>query len=294
MATLENCPTCGNQTSENADQCPACGEPLATGWADVIREERQQKADALKKSKRRKQMTGGAIAIGLAAFYFGPDLYQDYRLENLKEIDPTEYRQKIDDLEKQVAGVPASNFDENIRLYLQLLEFDPENKRYADKAAHYQQKKKDAEKAKVGGMAEPAVSGRVKAETKIEATIDIMRIAGKSQAVVASILGDPDRCETIKHDWVKTADKCYYGAKVNIVYVEEKADWIALFVDAPYSPKALSMIGIAPPKPTFANRHVIRWNNIENLREVSMFPKGKDTAAPKIDYIYVNVATKPT
>ena len=42
VAILESCPTCGNQTSENASQCPNCGEPLSSGWADAVRDEREE------------------------------------------------------------------------------------------------------------------------------------------------------------------------------------------------------------------------------------------------------------
>ena len=280
MARLENCPTCGNQTSENASQCPTCGEPLKPGWATVIQEERQHKDRARKKAKLRKGQIIGSMIIVLVAIFFGPSLYEAYTKIDVKEIEPVPYRQKIDVLEKQVARVPASNFDENIRLYQRLLELDPQSQRYAAKIVHYRQKKKTATATKQ--------AARKAAEAKPEIVLDIMEIAGKSQAVVASILGKPDRCEKIKYDTDKRADKCYYGEGSEIVYIRDKADWITLFVDAPFSPKALSLIGIAPPKPSFANKNTIRWNNIENLRKVMMFPKGNG----KVHYIYVMALTE--
>ena len=48
MALLENCPTCGNGTSENASICPACGEPLQDGWINIVQEDRQHKIDEKK------------------------------------------------------------------------------------------------------------------------------------------------------------------------------------------------------------------------------------------------------
>lgn len=179
MATLENCPTCEHQTSENADKCPACGEPLAPGWADVIRGERQQwedelqrKADALTKSKRRKQRIIGWVVIGLIVLFFGPISYEVYRLRNLKEVDPIEYRQKIDALEKEVAGVPASDFAENVRLYLQLRKLDADNPKYAAKIAHYQRKLKDAQVAEEAARKaeeEAKVAEKKAAEAKAKA-----------------------------------------------------------------------------------------------------------------------------
>ena len=48
MALLENCPTCGNGTSENASVCPACGEPLQDGWVNIVKNDRERKIDEKK------------------------------------------------------------------------------------------------------------------------------------------------------------------------------------------------------------------------------------------------------
>ena len=158
MATLESCPTCGHQTSENADRCPSCGEPLGAGWVDEVRERRRQEVEeakrakleatrARKKLKRKRRLVGIIVIAGLFTFVVGPQLYESYRLRNLKEIDPVAYRHKVEELEAQVAKVPATDFDGNIRLYRQLRDLDPENNLYAEKIKHYQQKKAAAEKA---------------------------------------------------------------------------------------------------------------------------------------------------
>ena len=157
MANLEACPTCGNQTSENAHQCPVCGEPLSAGWAEAVRERNRQAAEAarlaeeiaavtLKRSKRKKRLFWVLAATLVAALFVGPEIYEDYRMRNLKEIDPDAYQNRIDALEAQVAKVPASEFDENIRLYKELQTLDPENNRYAEKMSYYIEKKTVAEK----------------------------------------------------------------------------------------------------------------------------------------------------
>lgn len=50
----------------------------------------------------------------------------------------------IQELEDEVAKIPASEFDENIRLYKKLQRLNPDNERYADKVAHYERRKQEA------------------------------------------------------------------------------------------------------------------------------------------------------
>lgn len=178
MAKLESCPTCGNQTSENASQCPDCGEPLSPGWADTVRKQRNQKAEEAKraaegakraaiqaalvqkKAKQKKRLIWGSVFAVPIVLFFGLTMYGiaiafifENELRNLKETDPAEYQMRIQKLEAQVAKVPASDISENIRLYRELQKLKPDSARYADKFAHYRRKQREAEartsKAKV-------------------------------------------------------------------------------------------------------------------------------------------------
>ena len=147
MANLEACPTCGNQTSENAETCPACGESLGAGWATAVRLAEEKSAVTLKKSKRKKRLFG-VVAVGLvAALFVVVGVYADYRMKNLKEIDPAAYQNRMKELETLVAKVPAAEFDQNISLYKELRYLNPENKRYADKLSYYREQKTAAAKA---------------------------------------------------------------------------------------------------------------------------------------------------
>ncbi len=103
MARLEDCPTCGNRTSENASLCPSCGEPLEPGWADRVAEQRKQEEEAarlaeetaaqvLKKRKRKRRLIGLAIVTTLIALFIAPGVYDSYQLQNLKQNDPAEYK----------------------------------------------------------------------------------------------------------------------------------------------------------------------------------------------------------
>lgn len=161
---LEECPTCGHQTSENAEKCPSCGEPLAVGWVDAVRQQREEQAEvdrraakekelALKKKKRKKRLIWAGVLIVLFGYPIGQGMYDDYFTRNMKEVDPTAYETKIRELETKVAKVPASNFGENIRLYKKLLDLNPESKKYSDKLRFYENRKRAADKAAVAAKA---------------------------------------------------------------------------------------------------------------------------------------------
>ena len=188
MAKLENCPTCGNQTSENADQCPSCGEPLASGWAGLVEGERQAKQWAEVRLKLKILVLGVVIILAVVGWQFGPDWYDDYKTSNLKASDSAAFREMVGALEKEVAAVPASDFDENIRLYLQLLKLDSENKRYASKVAHYRQEKKEADAA-----IEAARKAREeKAQAAVKAAANAVEAELRSEPWVVDLVHQPD------------------------------------------------------------------------------------------------------
>lgn len=158
MSQLEKCPACGNPCSENAFSCPKCGEPLAEGWAVPIRqqrleaeklakianeEERQEKQEAIKTRKKRKirnrLILWAVIFMGVAGFY-GKSQFEQYQLSNLKTSNPQEFTRLVSELEAEVATVPVSDFEENIRIYKELMALDPDNERYANKVAHYEER----------------------------------------------------------------------------------------------------------------------------------------------------------
>jgi hypothetical protein len=162
LARLENCPTCGNETSENAELCPSCGEPLAAGWADEIQKQKQlaeeaeleakkksklaaiKKAKAKKKARLKKKLVIGSIILLAILLLVGKSKYDDYYSRNLKTIDPVAFQNTVKELEAKASRIPASEFDENIRLYIKLQNLNPDNKRYAEKIEFYTNKKKDA------------------------------------------------------------------------------------------------------------------------------------------------------
>jgi len=116
--------------------------------------------------------------------------------------------------------------------------------------------------------------------------VDIATIAGKTQAEVAAVLGAADSVST-----VKGGERAHYAkGDTEIVFVKGKADWITISAlgDVPFNSKALEALGIKDSPPTFGNQHVLRWNGLPGLLEVSIFPRTKNC-----DYAYIEVSTRP-
>ena len=121
--------------------------------------------------------------------------------------------------------------------------------------------------------------------TSAQPIVDIPKIAGADKPEVEKFLGQATSCETIKYGL-----KCYFTVgETEIVFIDGKADWITInqMQTTPYSPQALTALGLKNQKPTFSSDDVIRWEDIQGIREISIFPAGK-----KIFYVYIKMKTK--
>lgn len=121
--------------------------------------------------------------------------------------------------------------------------------------------------------------------SKIEPLIDIISISGKPKKAINESLGNPTNCDNTKY-----GEKCSYSdGQTEIVFINGKADWITInnMGDAPYSKAALGYLGLEEKQPDFSNANVMRWSNIQGLREVSIFPSGSS-----VFYVYIKTQTK--
>lgn len=124
------------------------------------------------------------------------------------------------------------------------------------------------------------------AVTAVAAPIaNIPAIAGKSRAEVAKVLG-----KFASEEKTKFGPKLSYEkGKIEIVFINGKADWITVSgaADVPFDINALEAIGLKPVPPSFQGPAVIRWEPCGDYTSVSVFP-----ANGKVDYAYIKVATK--
>jgi uncharacterized membrane protein YvbJ len=157
VAKLDNCPTCGNPTSENANTCPSCGEPLDAGWANVRKdysgkgEERSESADEYNKEKSSRPVTAISdflvkafaylvifIAISLPVSIVAIYIWDANQYLVQKWLDPKAHSEAVLKLEQEVTQIPVSELDNNIQSYKKLLKMEPDNTKYANKLSHYE------------------------------------------------------------------------------------------------------------------------------------------------------------
>lgn len=118
-----------------------------------------------------------------------------------------------------------------------------------------------------------------------EAIVDVTKIAGKSEKQIAAYLGTPSSCSKSKY-----GKKCQYEkGQTEIVFINGEADWITVegIDQVPFSKAGLGALGLKEANPTFTNAFTMRWEQIQGLREVSLF-KGASAS----DYAYIKVKTK--
>jgi hypothetical protein len=122
------------------------------------------------------------------------------------------------------------------------------------------------------------------ASTPTAAIVDVPKIAGKTEKEVATVLGEPTACETVKQ-----GKKCLFKpGETEIVFISGKADWITVEAldAAPYSDDALSLLGLEKAAAAFSNENTMRWETLPGLLEVSIFP-----AQSGVDYAYIKTST---
>lgn len=115
--------------------------------------------------------------------------------------------------------------------------------------------------------------------------VELSQIAGKAKGDVAKVLGEPDSVSQ-----TKSGEKAHYKkGDIEIVFVNGKADWITVSAmgDVPFSPAALTVLGLKESPPSFKNANVIRWQGIPGFVEIAVFPGHKNC-----DYAYIEVLTR--
>lgn len=119
--------------------------------------------------------------------------------------------------------------------------------------------------------------------------LDLAQVAGKPKAAVEKVLGKADSCGTVSPSKVGKVPKCIFqGGKVEIVFIDGKADWITVHEPGVrFDQDAIAALGLAVRKPDFSNAFTMRWKGIGRYREVAAFAG----AGNEVDYLYVRAAT---
>jgi hypothetical protein len=90
--------------------------------------------------------------------------------------------------------------------------------------------------------------------------------AGKPRDEAEQALGRPFGCEPALH-----STRCRYAAGVEVVYIEERADWIT--IRFPYgrhalNATALQRLGLPAQAPSAEDEHSLLWTGLPGLHDV--------------------------
>lgn len=125
--------------------------------------------------------------------------------------------------------------------------------------------------------------------------INLKKIAGKAPEEIEIILGKPERTEKVSPSNTPCKEspcdkKIYKDGKFEIVYINQKADWITInnLSNNSFDESAVSFLGLPTKQPSNKNERIIKWQNLENIKEISVFNDGNNG----VDYIYIKTRTE--
>lgn len=126
--------------------------------------------------------------------------------------------------------------------------------------------------------------------------IDVSTIIGKNKTDIEKILGKPDNVEMIKPINTPCQDTAceqanYQSYKFEIVFINDKADWITINEVSEYgiNDESIELFGLEAAEPTFNSPgNVTKWDNIENIKELSIYDDGSGHMA----YISIKAVTE--
>jgi hypothetical protein len=112
---------------------------------------------------------------------------------------------------------------------------------------------------------------------KIEQIIDLKTISSKTLPEVETVLGKAERVEKVKGYPCEKSDcqkALFKNGQYEIIFKSDKSDRITInsVPNLTGNENAIQSLGLPASKPAFKNpNNVIRWNDIENISEISFF-----------------------
>ena len=122
--------------------------------------------------------------------------------------------------------------------------------------------------------------------------IEIKKIINKSLPEVVAIWGQPEKVESVTGYPCKTSNckrVVFDKGKYEVIFKNGRADRITIKKRGAYlemNDRLIQSLGLSKATPSFSNPStVIKWNDVEGIKEVSFFNNGYD----KVDYILIAV-----
>ena len=112
--------------------------------------------------------------------------------------------------------------------------------------------------------------------------LKISDLIGKTLLEAEAILGEATEINKVSPSNTPCketpCDKAIFqSGKYEIVFIDDRADWITINEVSNYNldENAIQLLGLPKSNPSFSNPPmVIRWEDIENIREISFFNNG--------------------
>ena len=98
--------------------------------------------------------------------------------------------------------------------------------------------------------------------------IDVTAFAGAPRAKAEEVLGAPQRCEA-----ALASERCRYARGVEVVYIEDKADWITVQLSYgryALEPSTLASVGLPVAEPSITTQHELIWSGHAGFKSVQL------------------------
>ena len=129
----------------------------------------------------------------------------------------------------------------------------------------------------------------------------LSNVAGKTKSEVEGALGTGSGTEVVINNGVSYPKEIYLNGQIEIVYVNEKADWITVyfqelfyeelssFQKAAFRPSVIRYLGLEEKEPASSSAANMRWDSIPSILEISAFPNDLGN----VRYVYIVASTRP-
>ena len=128
---------------------------------------------------------------------------------------------------------------------------------------------------------------------RLAVVFDLPAIAGKTEAEVTAVLGNPSGRETERSQYGTHPRVMYRDGQVEVVFLNGRAEWMTLYNDAGtfrFSQTILQQLNVPNRQPAFVNpQYVMRWERIPEALSLSVFGDGQQG----VRYVHVIVSTMP-
>jgi hypothetical protein len=98
--------------------------------------------------------------------------------------------------------------------------------------------------------------------------IDVAGFAGAPRVQAEQVLGAPQHCET-----AMASERCRYRNGVEVVYIDERADWITVqlgYGRYALAPQTLAAVGLPVVEPGVVNQHQLVWSGHAGFKTLQL------------------------